>query len=215
MPRLWLTAISVLALVAASPLMAQTSTSGAKPSTPAKSTTTKPQDTEPLDINSATKDQLETLKGVGASRANAIIKGRPYKTPHDLVTKKIVTESAYAGLKDKISANQATPATASDSKPAATPSSKASATTAPSAKSTASTRSGAGTSGAGEFKSEADAKHHCPSDLVVWANTESKVYHYSGSTDYGKTKQGAYMCQKESDGDGFRAARNEKPPAKN
>jgi Helix-hairpin-helix motif len=199
MSRLWLTAISVLAVIAASPLMAQTSAPGAKPSTAAKSTaTTKPQDAEPLDINSATKDELQTLNGVGASRADAIIKGRPYKTPHDLVTKKILPESVYTGLKDKIAALQATPASGSDSKPAATSSSKASTT-----------------SGAGEFKSEADAKRHCPSDLVVWANTESKVYHYSGSTDYGKTKQGAYMCQKESDSDGFRAARNEKPPAKN
>jgi hypothetical protein len=209
MSRLWLTAISVLAVIAASPVMAQTSTSGAKPSTSARSTT-KPQDTEPLDINSATKDELQTLNGVGAARADAIIKGRPYQTPHDLVAKKILPESVYTGLKDKIAAHQATPASASDSKPAAIPASKAGTTTAPSQKSTAST-----TSGAGEFKSEADAKRHCPSDLVVWANTESKVYHYSGSTDYGKTKQGAYMCQKESDGDGFRAARNEKPPAKN
>jgi uncharacterized iron-regulated membrane protein len=65
-----------------------------------------------------------------------------------------------------------------------------------------------------EYNTEAEAKAHCPSDLVVWANTKSKVYHFAGTRDYGKTKQGAYMCQKESDSAGFRAAKNEKPPGR-
>jgi hypothetical protein len=65
-----------------------------------------------------------------------------------------------------------------------------------------------------EFSTEAAAKSHCPSDLVVWANTKSKVYHFAGTRNYGKTKQGAYMCQKEGDSAGFRAAKNEKPPAR-
>lgn len=33
---------------------------------------------EPLDINTATKDQLMTLDGIGEARSDAIIKGRPY-----------------------------------------------------------------------------------------------------------------------------------------
>jgi uncharacterized iron-regulated membrane protein len=65
-----------------------------------------------------------------------------------------------------------------------------------------------------EYSTEAEAKSHCPSDLVVWANTKSKVYHFAGTRNYGKTKQGAYMCQKDSDSAGFRAAKNEKPPAR-
>lgn len=65
-----------------------------------------------------------------------------------------------------------------------------------------------------EYSTEAEAKAHCASDLVVWANTKSKVYHFAGTRNYGKTKQGAYMCQKESDSAGFRAAKNEKPPAR-
>jgi hypothetical protein len=66
----------------------------------------------------------------------------------------------------------------------------------------------------GGYSTEAEAKAHCPSDLVVWANTKSKVYHFAGTRNYGKTKQGAYMCQKDSDSAGFRAAKNEKPPAR-
>ena len=61
---------------------------------------------------------------------------------------------------------------------------------------------------AGQFNTEADAKSHCPGDTVVWVNTKSKIYHYAGHADYGKTKRGAYVCEKEATG--FRAAKGEK-----
>ena len=59
-----------------------------------------------LDINSATADQLSALKGIGKARADAIIKGRPYKGKDDLVQKGIVPQSVYDGIKDKIIAKQ-------------------------------------------------------------------------------------------------------------
>lgn len=68
--------------------------------------------------------------------------------------------------------------------------------------------------GAGQFASVGDAQRHCPRDTVVWANTASKIYHYSGNKNYGNTKGGAYMCQQDSDRNGFRPAKNEKAPAK-
>jgi hypothetical protein len=66
--------------------------------------------------------------------------------------------------------------------------------------------------GANEFAAEALAKAHCPSDTVVWANLDSKVYHFSGNKNYGTTKEGAYMCEKDAVGQGVRAAKNEKHP---
>jgi hypothetical protein len=66
--------------------------------------------------------------------------------------------------------------------------------------------------GAGQFTTEALAKAHCPADIVVWVNLKSKIYHFAGHKDYGKTKQGAYMCEKEATTGGFRAAKNEKHP---
>jgi hypothetical protein len=70
----------------------------------------------------------------------------------------------------------------------------------------------AATTGANEFATEAQAKARCPTDTVVWVNTSSKIYHFAGHADYGKTKAGAYMCEKDTAAQGFRAAKNEKHP---
>ncbi len=72
----------------------------------------------------------------------------------------------------------------------------------------------AGSAGtAGQFDSEAAARAHCPSDLVVWVNTGSHIYHFAGHKDYGHTKAGKYMCEKEAIAAGNRAAKNEKRPS--
>jgi len=60
-----------------------------------------------IDINSATKEQLDVLPGIGAARADAIVKGRPYKGKDDLVNKKVIPQNVYDGIKDKIIAKQA------------------------------------------------------------------------------------------------------------
>jgi hypothetical protein len=64
--------------------------------------------------------------------------------------------------------------------------------------------------GANQFANEADAKSRCPSDTVVWVNERSKIYHFSGHKDYGHTKVGAYMCEKDAMAAGDRAAKDEK-----
>jgi DNA uptake protein ComE-like DNA-binding protein len=60
----------------------------------------------PVDINRAKADELMTLKGIGEARAAAIIKGRPYTRKDELVQKKILPESVYNEIKDKIIARQ-------------------------------------------------------------------------------------------------------------
>ena len=62
--------------------------------------------TEPIDINRAKAEELMTLKGIGEARAAAIIKGRPYARKDDLVRKKIMPQSIYDEIKDKIIAKQ-------------------------------------------------------------------------------------------------------------
>ena len=66
---------------------------------------------------------------------------------------------------------------------------------------------------AGQYATEGGAKAHCPGELVVWANLSSKIFHFAGGRNYGMTKKGAYMCEREATSAGIRAAKNEKRPA--
>jgi DNA uptake protein ComE-like DNA-binding protein len=59
-----------------------------------------------VDINSATPQQLMALEGIGDARAEAIVKGRPYKGKGELVDKKILTQAVYDKIKHKIIAKQ-------------------------------------------------------------------------------------------------------------
>jgi hypothetical protein len=59
-----------------------------------------------------------------------------------------------------------------------------------------------------QFTSEAQAKQHCPSDIVVWVNLPSGIYHFRGQRYYANTKSGAFVCKKEADANGYRATKN-------
>ena len=57
-----------------------------------------------IDINSATERQLLTLPGVTRPQAHEIIASRPFDNKRDLVTKHILSDSAYAKIRDLIAA---------------------------------------------------------------------------------------------------------------
>ena len=61
--------------------------------------------TKPLDLNTATGDQLKALPGIGDAYSEKIIKP-PYKRKDELVQKKIIPQPTFDKIKDQIVAKQ-------------------------------------------------------------------------------------------------------------
>ena len=57
-----------------------------------------------VDINSASKEELDALPGIGDAYAQKIIDGRPYKAKSDLVNKHILPSTTYEKIEDRIAA---------------------------------------------------------------------------------------------------------------
>jgi hypothetical protein len=55
----------------------------------------------------------------------------------------------------------------------------------------------------------AQTKCQSPSDLIVWVNIPSHIYHFPGQRYFGCTKDGKFMCQRDADHEGDRLTRNE------
>src|SRR6185503_2642749 len=111
--RARLLTIGLALLLGAATAVAQTRTTPA-PAAPAASL---------IDINSASRDDLMTLEGIGEVRADAIIRARPFKAKTELVERRLIPEALYDKIADKVMARPppGTPPTPTTRPPAGQP----------------------------------------------------------------------------------------------
>ena len=158
---------------------------------PAASTSSKPKATSRASEKTVKECRAEWRAKKAANQAKGITE------------KAYVTQCRAGG-----SAAQPAPPTSSKAKTTITPAAppaRSSAQPAPAPAATAPT-------GANQYATEAQAKARCGSGTVVWANLNSKIFHFAGHKVYGHTKSGAYMCERDATSQGMRAAKNEKHP---
>lgn len=55
-----------------------------------------------ININTASANELDSLWGIGTARAAAIIEGRPYSSPEELLSRKIIPSNVYERIKEEI-----------------------------------------------------------------------------------------------------------------
>ena len=142
--------------------------------------------TSPVDINSATAEQLVAVPGIGEATAKKIIAGRPYGSVADL---------SKAG----ISANQMKDISSMLKAGATGAAPKAAAPAAASMPATSSMPAAAKTAGKMTTKN-APTGPTLPAAAgggngMVWVNQETKVFHREGDRWYGRTKKGKYMTE--------------------
>jgi len=166
----------------------------------------------PVDLNTASPEELESLKGVGPATAKKIIAARPYSTVQDL-KKAGLSDTLIAGLGPSVTVGKAGggatgsgagggAAGATGSGGGAAPPSSSGAPSPRPPKSATVAKTAPSDQNDGVAKTP-------PQPGMVWVNTDSGIFHKEGSRFYGKTKQGKWMAEAEALKAGFRAAKNE------
>jgi hypothetical protein len=176
--RSWLAAIACAAVLTIPVYGAATKGAGAKGAKPVKSAPS-----QPIDLNTASRKDLEGLPGVGAATARKIIAGRPYSSARDL---------ANAGVPAKTI--DAITAMVTVSTPAFKPAPSAAPVSAPLPEPASS----------GQAKASSKAP---PAPDMVWVNLDTKVYHKEGQRWFGNTKNGKYMTEADAIKAGYKTSK--------
>jgi len=59
---------------------------------------------KPLNVNTATHEQLISLPGITGAQADRVVEGRPYDDPGQLVTRGILSKGQYDKIADRLTA---------------------------------------------------------------------------------------------------------------
>ena len=87
-----------------------TSPAASSQKAPSQKAEKKAEKTEIIDINSASKQELMSLPGIGDAYSQKIIDNRPYRGKNDLVRKNIIPQATYDKISGQIIARQGTAA---------------------------------------------------------------------------------------------------------
>ena len=102
--KILVVAMFAVSLVGSSPAWVQAVDTKDKAATTSE-TKKAPAKKEPLDINTASPDELKA--GIGEAYAKKITENRPYKRKDELVSKKVIPQGTYDKIKNQIIAKQA------------------------------------------------------------------------------------------------------------
>jgi competence protein ComEA len=168
-----------------------------------ESKTAKAASSGPVDLNTASAEELEALPGVGEATAKKIVDGRPYSSVDDLA-KAGVSKGTIDKIRDSVVVRGGSGRSASSS----TRSKSERSDKSTSESSSASRRASSSSSSSDD---EEVAPRTPPSKGMVWVNTATKVYHFEGDRWYGRTKEGKFMTEAEAQKEGYRASKQENP----
>jgi Helix-hairpin-helix motif len=157
----------------------------------------------PIDINTASQEQIQSLPGVGNKLAAKIIANRPYSSPSDLKKAGLPQKNI-----DKIAPLVTFGGASATGSSASAPASATSGSTAPA---TSSASGSERNSKRGERTAAASSgvAQTPPSPGMVWANPKTKIYHTAGDRFYGKTKHGQWMTEDDALKAGYRKSKQD------